>query len=176
MRATRTDRDRLHSKAFASAAILLLGAAAGCGGASVAAVSNTAAATGTRTAAGTSAVTAAGGGDFCKAIAAAVNKQAAAGTSSKEISTRIATVRKEEEQAVSLAPGSIKADVVRLLAASDAVWSALAKVNYDYSQLKATDMSALSSPETVAAEGRVTAYLTGTCGISAATPPAQPSH
>jgi hypothetical protein len=157
-------RKRLHSKAFAGAAVVLLGAAAGCG-----------ASAGTLTAA-TTTVKATGGGDFCKAIAAAINKQAVAGTSSNEISARIATVRKEEEQATSLAPGSIKADVVRVLAASDSVWLALAKVNYDYSQLKPADMSALSSPETVAAEGRVTAYMTGTCGLSAATPPAQPSH
>ncbi|MDX6254184.1 MAG: hypothetical protein QOJ11_518 [Frankiales bacterium] len=205
MRTARTERDRLRSKGFAGAAVLLLGASAGCGGgASVAAAgaaaskttpapasavaSNAAGATNaaTATSAAAAAVTvsaavrttvkATGGGDFCKAIAAAVNKQSAAGTSSQEIASRVATVRKEEEQAVGLAPSSIKADVVRVLAASDAVWSALAKVNYDYSQLKASDMSALSSPETAAAEGRLTAYMTGTCGLSAAPPPARPSH
>jgi hypothetical protein len=181
MRTARPEPNRLRSKGFAGAAVLLLGAAAGCGGgASVA--SNAAGATSEAAAAVTvsvpvrTTVKVTGGGDFCRAIAAAVNKQSAAGTSSQEIASRVATVRKEEEQAVSLAPSSIKADVVRVLAASDAVWSALAKVNYDYSQLKASDMSALSSPETAAAEGRLTAYMSGTCGLSAAPPPARPSH
>jgi hypothetical protein len=117
-------------------------------------------------------VKASGGGDFCKAVAASINKQTtAAGGTNEEIAARIATARGEELQAAQLAPASIKADVTTLFAATDAVWAALAKVNYDYSKLKPTDMSALSSPAVVAAEARLTAYMTGTCGITAPAPP-----
>jgi hypothetical protein len=118
-------------------------------------------------------VKATGGGDFCKAVAASINKQAtAAGGTNQEIAARIATARGEELKAAQLAPASIKADVTTLFAATDAVWAALAKVNYDYSKLKPLDMSALSAPAVVAAETRLTAYMTTTCGITAPGAPA----
>jgi hypothetical protein len=66
--------------------------------------------------------------------------------------------------------------VRRLLAASDQLWAALAKAGYDYSKLVPADMTALSSPEVVAAEKRLTAYMTTTCGITIGAAAAQPSH
>jgi hypothetical protein len=83
---------------------------------------------------------------------------------------QLAVIRKEAQQAASLAPASLKADVNRLMVASLAVWDALAKVNYDYTKITASDMSALSSPEVVGAEKRLTAYMTSTCGLSIGAP------
>jgi hypothetical protein len=170
--------DRLASKGFlAGTAALMIVAATGCGSSSPAAVVATPAAATTSAAAGVQAlpsaaaltsVKATGGGDFCKAVAASINKQAtAAGGTDKEIAAGIATARAEELQAAQLAPAAIKADVTTLFAATDAVWAALAKANYDYSKLQPSDMVALSSPEVAAAEKRLTAYMTTTCGITA---------
>ena len=173
--------DRLRTRGFAvGTATGLLVALAGCGGSSghaaaatpsgapAAAASSPAPSAAAQVAAApVTSVKATGGGDFCKAVAASINKQAAAGASTADAAKFIATVRGEEAQAVALAPAVIKADVVLLFAASDAVWNALASVNYDYAKLKPTDMSALEAPATVAAEHHLTAYMTDTCGITA---------
>jgi hypothetical protein len=112
-----------------------------------------------------------GGGDFCKAIAASLNRPSAAtGTTPAEMGAQLAVIRKDAQQAASLAPESLKADVNRLMAASLAVWDALAKVNYDYTKITASDMTALSTPAVAAAEKRLTAYMTNTCGLSIGSP------
>ncbi len=111
-----------------------------------------------------------GGGDFCKAIAAGLGRPTPSGVTPAQMGAQLAVIRKEAEQAASLAPASLKADVSQLMAASLAVWDALAKVNYDYSRLKAADLSALSSPGVAAAEQRLTAYMTNTCGLTVGAP------
>ena len=113
-----------------------------------------------------------GGGDFCKAVAASLNRPATTGTTPAEMGAQLAVIRKEAGQAASLAPAALKGDVNLLMSASLAVWDALAKVNYDYTKIKASDMSALSSPEVAAASKRLTAYMTGTCGLSIGAPAA----
>jgi hypothetical protein len=128
----------------------------------------TAAAPTTSVAATTSAAVqmATGGGDFCKAIAASLGRQASsAGTSPAQMMAQLAIVRKFAEQAASLAPAAIKPDVNVLMAASLSMWDALAKVNYDYSKLKPSDMAALSSPAVAAAGKRLSIYMTDTCGL-----------
>lgn len=137
--------------------------ATACGGSSPAA---TTAATATTAAAP---VKATGGGDFCKVIAASINHPPAM-TNAQDAAKAITLIRKEEAQAVSLAPSAIKADVVLLMGASNAVWDAVAKAGYDDTKITAADMSPLSAPATVAAEHRVTAYMTGTCGITVGAP------
>ena len=150
---------------------------AGCGGgsASPAAQPKPAGAAATSSSQGSAitkaaAVKATGGGDFCKAIAASISHPPAPADTDKAIADQVALIRKEEQQAVHLAPASIKSDVVLLLMASDKVWTALDKVHYDYAKLTPADMAALADPATVAAEHRLTAYMTNTCGITAGAP------
>jgi hypothetical protein len=117
-------------------------------------------------AAATKKVTAKGGGDFCTLIATATNSEKTAGTDTASVKAQIAKAQGQEKQALALAPSSIKADVTVLFTASNATYDALAKVNYDYSKLTASDMAPLETPEVAAAEKRLKAYTTDVCKIS----------
>jgi hypothetical protein len=112
-------------------------------------------------------VKATGGGAFCKAIAASMNAQSlhpglASGDDAK---AQIEAARSQEHQALSIAPSALKPDLQVLVAASDAMFNALAKANYDYSKLTAADMVDFSSAKVTAAEAHLTTYLKDTCGI-----------
>lgn len=192
---TRTRHTSLLHKGLLPIALVVLAAGTGCGGSSPAATTAAATAatsTGTGTSTGTATVTApsagtpttppaasiapvtagkaTGGGDFCKLVAAAADRAAVSGASADDIAARIATVRKDEATALLLAPSAIKADVTLLYAAADKVWVALESVHYDYSKLKAGDVSALATPDVAAAEKRLTAYMSDTCGLRLGAP------
>ena len=112
-------------------------------------------------------VTAGGGGDFCKLIASSANNtKPFTGSSPAEMRQRIADVRKVEEQAVAVTPAALKSDVNVLFTATDKVWAALAKANYDYSKIDQTEISSLSAPAVVTAEQHLQAYMTSVCKIS----------
>ncbi len=117
-------------------------------------------------AAATKHVTAKGGGDFCTLIASATNSEKTAGTDTASVKAEIAKAQNQEKQALALAPSSIKSDVALLFSASNATYAALAKANYDYSKLTASDMAPLETPQVAAAEKRLKAYTTDVCKIS----------
>src|SRR4051812_22799386 len=178
-----THRSTLLHRGFLPLALVILGGTSACGGSSPApaaahASTSESAVSGTSTSAAApvslAAVKAAGGGNFCKLVASAADRAAVAGTSADDIAARIALVRKEEAAALLLAPSAIKADVTLLYTAADKVWAALESVHYDYSKLDASNMTALSTPGVVAAEKRLAAYMSGTCGLTmgASTSPA----
>ena len=106
-----------------------------------------------------------GGGDFCKLIADATNQASVAGTSSASIKADLTKIRGQEAQALQLAPSSLTSDVTLLFHASNKIYDALGKVGYDYSKLKASDMSPLRDPDVVAAEKRLKAYVDNTCKL-----------
>jgi len=112
-------------------------------------------------------VQATGGGKFCTEIAASMNSERANATSASgtDIKKQLDDARAEGHHALSIAPSAIKADVVLLIAASDSMYDALAKVGDDYSKLTAADMTMFSSPKVQAAEQHVVAYMKDTCGI-----------
>jgi len=111
-------------------------------------------------------VKATGGGKFCTELASAMNSSAASaeqtGTDPK---TQILAARAATNKIVGDAPGAIKSDVLLLVKASNAMYDALAKVDYDYSKLTAADTADLSAPDVAAAEQRLQTYVKGTCGI-----------
>jgi hypothetical protein len=111
-------------------------------------------------------VKATGGGKFCTELATAMNSSAAsaesAGTDPK---AQILAARAATNKIVGDAPKAIKSDVQLLVTASNAMYDALAKVDYDYSKLTAADMAGLSAPNVAAAEQHLQAYVKGTCGI-----------
>ena len=108
-----------------------------------------------------------GGGKFCTEIAASMNSQKTptGDASGTDVKKQIDDARAEAHHALSIAPSAIKSDVALLVAASDSMYDALAKVGDDYSKLTAADMTAFSSPKVVAAEQRLTAYVKDSCGI-----------
>lgn len=112
-------------------------------------------------------VQATGGGKFCTEIAASMNSQKAPSgdTSGTDVKKQIDDARAEGHHALSIAPSAIKSDVALLVAASDSMYDALAKVGDDYSKLTAADMTTFSSPKVQAAEQHLVAYLKDTCGI-----------
>lgn len=116
--------------------------------------------------AATKKVTAKGGGDFCTLIASAFNSEKSASTDTASVKAQIDKAQGQEKQALDLAPASIKADVTVLFDASNATYGALAKVDYDYSKLTASDMAPLETAEVAAAEKRLKAYTTDVCKIS----------
>jgi len=111
-------------------------------------------------------VKATGGGKFCTELATAMNSSAAsaaqAGTDPK---AQILAARAATSKIVGDAPGAIKSDVQLLVKASNAMYDALAKVNYDYSKLTPADTAGLSAPDVAAAEQHLQDYVKGTCGI-----------
>jgi hypothetical protein len=112
-------------------------------------------------------VKATGGGNFCKLMADSLNasRTASTGTTPADLEKSMKAARAMGDAAVGLAPSAIRGDVALLMHASDAMFDALDKAGYDYSKLSAADMSGLSSPQVAAAEKRITAYITDTCGI-----------
>jgi hypothetical protein len=155
--------------------IALTFATVGCGGsshtsaavASQSATSNTSAAPeAAKSVPSASHVQAGGGGNFCKLIAAASDTASISGASSDTVKSRIDVVRSMEKQAVELAPDSLRSDIKLLFAASDRVYNALAKANYDYSKISTSELSALSEPRVTAAETRLKDYTTNVCKIS----------
>jgi hypothetical protein len=106
-----------------------------------------------------------GGGDFCKLIASASNTDIG-GDSAASAEATITKARGQERQALALAPDSIKADVTLLFNASNVMYDALAKVNYDYTKLTSADMAPLGSADVTAAEKRLQTYVTTVCKIS----------
>jgi hypothetical protein len=111
-------------------------------------------------------VKATGGGKFCTELATAMNSSVAsaaqAGTDPK---AQILAARAATNKIVGDAPGAIKSDVQLLVKASNAMYDALAKVNYDYSKLTPADTAGLSAPDVAAAEQHLQDYVKGTCGI-----------
>jgi len=111
-------------------------------------------------------VKATGGGKFCTELATAMNSSAAsaaqAGTDPK---AQILAARAATNKIVGDAPGAIKSDVQLLVKASNAMYDALSKVNYDYSKLTPADTAGLSAPDVAAAEQHLQDYVKGTCGI-----------
>jgi hypothetical protein len=111
-------------------------------------------------------VKATGGGKFCTELASAMNTAPtaaeAAGTDPK---AQILAARAVSNKMVSSAPAAIKSDVQVLVKASNVMYDALAKVNYDYSKLNPADMAGMSAPDVAAAEQHLLAYVKGTCGI-----------
>jgi hypothetical protein len=142
-------------------------AVAGCGGSSskAAAVSPGSSAAPQAAASAPTHVEAKGGGNFCQLIAASANNASISGTSADVIKKHVAEVQGLEQQAIDASPNSLKSDVHLLFNASNRVYAALAKVNYDYSKITATDVSALQAPGVVQAEQRLTAYVTNVCKI-----------
>jgi hypothetical protein len=110
-------------------------------------------------------VVAKGGGNFCQLIAASANNAAISGTSAESIKNRIHEVRALEQQALDTSPDSLKSDVHVLFNASNQIYDALAKANYDYSKIDATTISALQEPDVKQAETRLTDYITNVCKI-----------
>jgi hypothetical protein len=162
------------SRRYASTASLagLSLAVVACGGSSSRAASGPPAATGSSAVAQAATspnagahVKAGGGGNFCQLVAAAANSGSVSGLSPAAIKSRIASVRVIEAQALALAPGSIKSDIRLLFAASDKMYSDLAKANYNYSKIDTSSISELSDPKIAAAEGRLRAYITNVCKI-----------
>ena len=134
------------------------------------ATSSAAAGTTAPPAAGTTKVKATGGGTFCKTLAAAINNPSAFTGSSTpaKVKSTIAEAIKQSQAALAKAPSTIKPDVSVLLAASEKLYQALAKNDYDITKLRPADVTALSSPALAAAEAHVAAYVKDTCGISLA--------
>lgn len=111
-------------------------------------------------------VKATGGGKFCTQLAAAMNSSAAsAATAGTDPKAEILAARAATDKIVSNAPSAIKADVEVLVKASDAMYDALAKADYDYSKLTPADTAGLSAPDVAAAEQHLQDYVKGTCGI-----------
>ena len=117
-------------------------------------------------AAGAAPVKATGGGKFCTELAAAMNSSAAsAATAGTDPKAQILAARAATNKIVGDAPGAIKSDVQLLVKASNAMYDALAKVDYDFSKLTPADTADLSAPDVAAAEQRLQSYVKGTCGI-----------
>ena len=111
-------------------------------------------------------VKATGGGKFCTELATAMNSSAAsAATAGTDPKAEILAARAATNKIVGDAPNAIKADVQLLVKASNTMYDALAKVNYDYSKLTPADTAGLSAPDVAAAEQHLQAYVKGTCGI-----------
>lgn len=139
---------------------------AGCGGGSTSAAK--APATGSSVASGVSSGQKAGGRDFCSAIEESVKQPT---PTSGDTKTLLDTEREEGKRALSLAPSALKADVTVLNDASDRVYEALEKVDFDYSKLTSTDLAVLSGKDVAAAELHLTAYLAKTCGLDVTSTP-----
>jgi hypothetical protein len=157
---------RLAPLAFVISATVMV---SGCSGGAKTAASATAAdsaAPAGDTAAGTAAtpVKATGGGKFCTELAQAMNTSRAS-TPGTDAKAQILAARAATDQIVNTAPSAIKSDVRVLVAASNVMYDALAKVDYDYSKLTAADTAGLSAPDVAAAEQHLLAYVKGTCGI-----------
>jgi hypothetical protein len=109
-------------------------------------------------------VKATGGGKFCTDLAQAMNTSAGA-TPGTDAKAQVLAARAATNKIVSTAPAAIKSDVRVLVAASNVMYDALAKVDYDYSKLTPADMAGMSSPDVAAAEQHLDAYVKDTCGI-----------
>lgn len=114
-------------------------------------------------------VVATGGGKFCQQVADSLNKDSAAniagGTDPTTIKQDVQNEQGLESQILKAAPNAIKPDLVTIFGATDKLYAALAKANYDYSKLDPTSISSLQSPDVTAAEQHITSYMKDTCGI-----------
>jgi hypothetical protein len=116
-----------------------------------------------------SAVVATGGGKFCQQVAATINnaalKAAATGTGPQSIQASVQEFKSIEGSVLKSAPGTLKPDLITLFGALDQFYTALAKVNYDFTKVDPSVEAPLLTPEVKAAEQRVDDYMKNTCGI-----------
>jgi hypothetical protein len=118
-------------------------------------------------------VVATGGGTFCKQVAAEVNNSVAQeAATSTNAADAVASIKQSVQQFQAIegtvlksAPSSIKPDMVTLFGAIDQFYSALAKVNYDFTKVDPSIEAPLETPAVQKAETDVDAYLKNTCGI-----------
>jgi len=114
-------------------------------------------------------VVATGGGKFCQQVADSLNKDSAAniagGTDPTTIKQDVQNEQGLESQILKAAPNAIKPDLVTIFGATDKLYAALAKANYDYSKLDPTSIGSLETPDVTAAEQHITSYMKDTCGI-----------
>jgi hypothetical protein len=118
-------------------------------------------------AAAVTSVKATGGGEFCKNLAAAINSNAltSGGTTPADLKKSIQASEAVGLKALLKAPSAIKADVKVLIDASTQLFSALEKVNYDFTKITPADEAVFSSPAVTAAEKRVDVFVKADCGI-----------
>jgi hypothetical protein len=125
-----------------------------------------------------STVVATGGGKFCQQVASAMNKsaaQAAALGASGNLEAGIKETQALEAAVLKAAPGSIKPDLLVVFGATDKLYAALAKANYDYKKLDPSVFTVLQDPAVTAAEQHLTDYAKNTCGIDLGGPSAASS-
>ena len=113
-------------------------------------------------------MTATGGGKFCQQVASTINQAAARAAAlggSNNMAASIKETQAVEAAVLKAAPNAIKPDLITVFGATDKLYAALVKANYDYTKLDPTAMSALSSPAVKAAEQHLNDYAKNTCGI-----------
>ncbi len=115
-------------------------------------------------------VVATGGGTFCKEVAASENASlahiAAGGITPAAIKAEFASYHTVEGEALSIAPSSLKPDLVVLFGATDKIYAAIAAANYDFTKINPASMTGLDTPQVKAAEANINAYMKNTCGIN----------
>jgi len=112
-------------------------------------------------------VKATGGGTFCKNLAAFINSSTTDLTGTTPAAVKASVQKSQAETAILLseAPSAIKTDLGTLFAATNTLYAALAKANYDFTKVGTTATDALSTPAVEAAETRSDAYVKTKCGI-----------
>jgi hypothetical protein len=172
------------------AALVVAGLASGCAtkktkSANAGSVSTSSSAAGASAPAATSAapsetatpstVKATGGGKFCQQVASAMNATAATSGGSNNMAATIKNSQALEAAVLKAAPNAIKSDLITVFGATDKLYAALVKANYDYTKVDPTAMSDLLSPAVKTAEQHLTDYAKNTCGIDLGGPAASSS-
>jgi hypothetical protein len=136
--------------------------------ASSAAAPSTAPSTAPSDTATSSTVKATGGGKFCQQVASTINAAAARAAisgASNDLAASIKETQGIEAAVLKAAPNSIKPDLVVVFGATDKLYAALAKANYDYTKLDPAALADLQSPAVMTAEQHLNDYAKNTCGI-----------
>jgi len=161
----------IRALALAALTVVALSAAAGCGSSSGTSAATTAAAgagSATTTADGSTLATvkATGGGSFCTWVADSLNQAKLDPTSKPaDLKKYFDKALSSLHNAVSKAPGDIKADLKLLESALEQEIAALAKVDFDFSKVGASTFTDLDTPAFKAASARVDTYVKKHCGL-----------
>ena len=171
---------------LAAASLLTIALAAGCGNSK--AGTSTAAAP-TESTSGKSATTdlGSGGGDFCefarkqaksflgeddtalKDAIAQIFDPSKAAQGKAALKVYVQTARAQNADFIAKAPAELKKDLTVIKAASDKLFDAMAKADYDITKIDTGAFSAADTPELKASAERLSAYLKRTCGMDLGT-------
>jgi len=159
-----------HRRYFGAASIVIgLAVLSGCGSSKKAAAPSVTTASTAPGATTPATVKSSGGNSLCAQLASYIKSASSLGTSPTpgEVKASFEEGAQLGQEALDQAPASIKPDLQIILTATSHFVAALAAVNYNLAALPASATSStIGTPQVLAADAQVDAYVKNTCGIA----------